>query len=176
MVYANVAAGDPILASTINDIFTASLNSIVAQGNRSTASSTIGTTVNVATGILRLDNLVLKAGNEYQFICGNIRPTISTPGANFKFFLAYSAAGAATTSSTEIGRSETNPGISTNSWPQPTGWVIPGSDTTTASVLLAGVRTNSAAASTLVTNADTGGLWLTVVCRGVGVADTGVDV
>lgn len=176
MAYANVNAGDPIFASTINDIFTSSLNSIVAQGNRSTASSTIGTTVNVATGILRLDNLTLRAGYEYQFMCGNIRTTITTPGANFKMFLAYSPAGAATTTSSEIGRAEMNPGLSTNSWAPPTGWVIPPADTSTASVLLAGVRTNSAAASTLVTTADTGGLWLTVICRGVGVSDTGVDV
>lgn len=174
MAYANVAAGDPILASTMNDVFTASLNSIVAQGNRSTASSTTSGTT--ALGILRLDNLVLKAGNEYQFICGNFRATIATPGANFKVYLAYSSAGAATTASTEIGRTEQNPPNTTWNWPKPTGWVIPGSDTTTASVLLAVVRTNSAANSTFVTIADTGGLWLTVVCRGVGVADTGVDV
>jgi hypothetical protein len=174
MVYANVAAGDPILASTVNDVFTSSLNSIVAQGNRNTASSTSSGTT--AMGILRLDNLALKSGYAYQFICGNIRATIGTAGSNFKLYLAYSSAGAATTASTEIGRTEQNPPNSTWNWPAPTGWVIPGADTTTASILLAVIRTNTVGASTFTTLADTGGLWLTVICRGVGVSDTGVDI
>lgn len=174
MTYANVAAGDPIYASTINDIIRSGLNSTVAQGNRpSAAGPTSGTT---ALGILRLDNLNLQAGHLYEFICGNIRATIGTPGANFKLYLAYSSAGAATTASTEIGRAEQNPPNSTWNWPAPSGWVIPGADTTTASVLLAVVRTSSGANSTFTTLADTGGLWLTVVDHGVAAVDTGVDV
>lgn len=170
MAYANVSAGAPILASTINDLIAASLNRLV-QGNRATASSTTSGTTEL--GILRLDNLVLKNGYAYEFVCGNIRPTLSVPTDHFKLLLRYSSAGAATTSSTEIGRAEETV-ASLNNWPMPTGWVLPGADTTTASVLLSVVRTSGT--GTFTTNADTGGLWLTVVNHGVAAADTGVDI
>lgn len=171
MAYANVAGGDPVLASTINDIFTASLNMIVAQGNRSTASSTTSGTTEM--GILRLDNLVLKNGNAYEFVCGNIRPNVSVATDHFVLRLRYSSAGAATTASSEIGKTEMTE-ASASSYPQPTGWVVPGADTTTGSIILSVAR--SSGTGTFATNPDTGGLWLTVLCRGVSVADTGVDL
>lgn len=171
MAYANVAGGDPVLASTINDIFTASLNMIVAQGNRGTASST--TSGATEMGIMRLDNLVLKNGNAYEFVCGNIRPSVTVAADHFVLSLKYSSAGAATTASAAIGKTEMTEATN-SSYPQPTGWVVPGADTTTASVILTVAR--SSGTGTWVTNNDTGGIWLTVFCRGVAVADTGVDL
>lgn len=170
MALPDIAVGDLWTADAVQSL----PQGVVYQGNRSTASSTTSGTT--ALGILRIDNMVLKAGYAYNFVCGNIRATIATPGANFKLYLAYSSSGAATTASSEIGKSEQNPPNSTWNWPRPDGWVVPGTTTSAASILLAIVRTNSAAASTFVTLADTGGLWLSVIDYGVAVSDTGVDV
>ncbi len=157
-----------------SDLLNSIPQGLVYQGNRSSVSSTSSGTVELS--IMRIDNMVLRAGYAYFVTVGNFRATIATPGANFKVALKYSSAGAATTSSTEIGRAEINPAITTQSWVPPTGWIMPASATTTASVLLSVLRTNSVAASTFTTIADTGGLWLNVIEAGIAVADTGIDL
>lgn len=145
--------------------------SIVYYGNRNTASSTTSGTTEMS--ILRLDNMVLKAGYTYLAVCFGIRATVTTVTDHFKVTLKYNSAGTATTSSTEIGRVE-NTAASTNSYPPIFGWISPGSTTSAASLLLSVIRTSGA--GTFVTNNDTGGLWIAIFDCGIVVSDTGVDL
>lgn len=170
MALPDIAVGDMWTADLIQTL----PQGVVYQGNRAAApGASSGTT---ALGILRLDNMVLKAGNAYEFVSGNLRgtTTVTTLADHFKFALAYSSAGAATAASSEIGRSEFGGQETTDSVPPITGWVVPGTTTSTASILLYVVRTSGT--GTVTVNVDTGGQWLTVIDHGVAVADTGVDV
>lgn len=123
--------GEPTYATDVNQF------GAVAYGSRSSiAGPTSGAT---ELGILRLDNLNLTAGYFYLVLVGNLRVDMSVVTDRAKFILRYNSAGTATTSSTALARSERaipTSGDDLNSFPKPMGWIIPGSSTTTGSVLL----------------------------------------
>jgi hypothetical protein len=162
-----VAAGDIITAGDYNE------RGVRYYANRtSNSSTTSGATV---LGVLRIDNMVLRAGYAYRMMCSNYRldTTVNTDG--IKAELRYSSAGAATVSSTEIARAESNEGgLDEDSFPTLVGYVVPSVDTTTASLLLDIVRFSGTGTVTL--KPDTGGLHLWVIGDGPAVADTGIDV
>jgi hypothetical protein len=170
MALPDIEVGDEVTADLLDTLPAG----IIYQGNRASAAGpTVGST---ELGILRIDDMVLKAGREYEFKMGNFRATFSSTTATdkFKINLRYSAAGSATIASGEIGRCEAYGPASASNWPHATGWVIPPSDTTTASILISMIRVGGT--GTLTTLADTGGLWLSVIDHGVAVTDTGIDV
>jgi hypothetical protein len=170
MALPDIAVGDLWTADVVQSL----PQGVVYLGNRAAvAGPSSGTT---ALGIERIDNLVLKAGYRYMFVTSGIRATtsVTTSADHFKFALTYSSAGAATSASSEIGRIEMGGQQTTDSLGMCVGFVVPGTTTSTASVLFYVVRTSGT--GTLTTNNDTGGLWLHVIDLGVDVADTGVDV
>ena len=131
------------------------------------------------TGYLRLDGVSLVNGKSYVVLAQNIRIDISGTVAatdHYKFEIRADYTGAAAgTGSTEIGRSEISSAGTTldDTAPPVFGWAKPSSDVT-ASFLLTATRV--AGAATVSVQADTGGIWLTVIDMGWAVADTGVDV
>jgi len=162
-----VAAGDPIYASDING------RGIQYRANRTaSAGPTSGTTF---LGVLRIDGMVLKAGFIYEFKTSGLRPTFTAVGG-YKADLRYNASGTATTSSTEIGRVETNDndGAGGDSWPGIVGYVVPGTDTTAAGVILSIARFSGT--GTVSLPPDTGGVHIIVTCLGPDPGDTGIDV
>lgn len=173
MALPDIEVGDEVTADLLNSL----PKGVVYQGNRT---STAGaTSAGTELGLLRLDDMVLLSGRCYQVIANNPRPDLTTVTDRVKFTLRYNSAGTATTSSTEIGRSEirnqeATTGFDINNFPQPMGWINPTSDTTTGSVMLSVARATGA--GTVTVPPDTGGLWLTVIDHGMAVADTGVDV
>jgi hypothetical protein len=162
-----VAAGDIVYAQDINE------RGLRYYGNRtSNAGPTSGATV---LGVLRIDNMVLKAGYAYRISTGNFRlnTTVATDG--IKAELRYNSTGVATISSTEIARIESDEGgLDQDSMPSLTGLVIPGTDTTVASVLMTIVRFSGT--GTVSVQGDTGGLHLFVEGLGESPGDTGFDV
>jgi hypothetical protein len=166
--------GEPLSADELN---TYAPLGVVAQGNR--GSNKTGITALV--GYLRIDGVPLVTGRAYMVLAQNLRVGISgtTPGTtdHFKMTVTYDGTGAAAgTGSTEIGRSEFSPiaaGTADDSLSPITGWVLPSADAT-GSFLLTAQRT--AGVATYDVQADTGGIWLTVVDMGYAVADAGVDI
>jgi hypothetical protein len=150
---------------------------VIAQGIR-TSNKAFTTT---ETGYLRLDDVDLIDGRAYMIVAQNLRVAIAgtrTANDHAKFVVRYDGTGAAaTTSSTEIGRSENSTGTPTvqnDSFPPAIGWVLPTADVT-GSFLLSAIETNSTTA-TYEVQADPGGVLLTVFDMGIAVADSGVDV
>lgn len=149
---------------------------VIAQGIR-----TSNKTFTTVTGYLRVDGVALLDDRAYMVIAHNLRIDISAGAAandHYKFEIRQDLTGAAaTTSSTEIARSElTSASTSTaqdDSFPPCIGWVFPTADVT-GSFLLTATRT--AGSATVAVQADTGGILLSVIDMGLAVADTGVDV
>jgi len=166
--------GEPLSADELN---TYAPLGVVAQGNRGSSKTGITSLV----GYLRVDGVPLVNGRAYMVVAQNLRLAISgtTPGTSdhFKMTITYDGTGsAAGTGSTEIGRSEFSPiasGTADDTMPPIIGWVLPSADVT-GSFLLTAQRT--AGVATYDVQADTGGIWLTVIDMGAAVADTGVDI
>lgn len=161
-------------------ILTASPRGVLYYGQRATAvGPTSGTTV---LGILRIDSMTLKSGRIYRVDVGPLRPDLTVATDRVKFTIRYSSAGAATIASTVIGRSErsipaTSGSEDLNTQPSPSALILPGSDTSTASVLLAMERP-SGTGTISITSPGTidEGIWMTVTDMGLAASDTGVDV
>lgn len=73
---------------------------VVKYGKRTTASSTA--TSSTAVGVLRLDSINLKAGQDYTVVTGTLHPTSSVTTDNMRLEIRYSTSGNATTSSTVL--------------------------------------------------------------------------
>lgn len=162
-----MAAGDIIYAVDVDELH------LHRRGARTTNSAT--TTGATEAGVLRIDNLDLKAGKAYEVRTGNLRYDLTVPTDRPKATLRYSSAGAATNTSTEIGRWEVASNLGDlNSGGQVVGWIYPTADEPTASVRLSVVRATGTGTVTVV--ADPGhGIQLHVFCHGTDPGDTGVD-
>lgn len=166
MAQKDLLAGSRLTATLLDGAYP---QGVIAQGNRTSAKATIST----ESGYLRVDSVALESGRTYMIVAQNLRVTQTVGTDHFKFNLRYDGTGAsATTSSTEIGRDELTTSTSDSIGPV-MGWVNPGSDAT-GSFLLSLVRTSGTGTATV--NADTGGVWLTVIDLGVAVTNTGVAV
>lgn len=101
--YANVAGGDIIYAQTVNDIISASLNSVVARAVRTTAK----TPITAEAGYLRLDDVPVIAGRAYRIYTSNLTldSTVDGEVGAARIRVAQNAAPGtpATTASTAIG-------------------------------------------------------------------------
>lgn len=173
MATSTFTAGQRLTAAFMREAYP---KGVIAQGIR-----TSNKTFTTVTGYLRLDSIPLLNGRVYLIMAQNLRVDISAGAAandHYKFEIRYDGTGAAaTTTSTEIGRSElTSASTSTaqdDSFPPAIGWVLPSADVT-GSFLLTATRT--AGAATVAVQADTGGIFLTVFDMGFTVADSGVDI
>jgi hypothetical protein len=160
------AAGDPIYASHINELH------LHRRGIRTTDSSATSGTTEI--GVIRLDDLDLKAGKVYLVTSGNLRPDLSVATDRVKVNLRYSSAGSATNSSTEIGRVESATVGDLNSLPPVSGVITPASDEATASVRLSIVRPTGT--GTFFLEADPQhGIQIRVFCIGDDPGDSGID-
>jgi hypothetical protein len=139
-------------------------------GQRNSNKATANDTVEV--GVVRLDSCLLKDGRNYQIAASGLRVTGAT-ATHFLCKLRYNPSGTATTSSTEVARSEgTTPTDNLPSLVAPIQ--IVGSDVT-ASFLLTFQRTAGSGAITL--NAENvGSMMITVTDMGPVLSDTGTDV
>jgi hypothetical protein len=161
------AAGDPIYASHVNELH------LHRRGIRTTDSST--TSAGTELGVMRLDDLDLKAGKAYKVYTGNLRPDISVTTDRVKANLRYSSAGSATNSSTEIGRWESiATSLDLNSVPRVLGMIYPSSDEPTASVRLSIIRVSGTGVIFLEADPNHG-IQLFVECLGDDPGDTGID-
>jgi hypothetical protein len=101
--YANVLAGDIIVASTINDIIAASLNSNIRRARRITAK----TPITAEAGYLRLDDIPVIAGHTYRITTSNLTldSTVNNEvgAARLRAVQSATTGTAATTASTQIG-------------------------------------------------------------------------
>lgn len=164
-----VFGGDDVFAHDINDLH------LRKRGRRDTNSSATNAGTGAEIGVLRLDDLGLKAGIAYEVRTGNLRVDLSVTTDRPKITLRHSTSGAATNSSDEIGRNEgaTNPGDN-NSFPPVVGWIFPATDQPNASVRLSISRPTGTGTVNLI--ADTGhGIQLYVIPHGTDPGDTGVD-
>jgi hypothetical protein len=161
------AAGADIEAVDINELH------LHRRGHRTTDSST--TSAGTELGVIRIDDLDLKAGKVYWVRTGNLRPDISVTTDRVKANLRYSSAGSATNSSTEIGRWESlATSIDLNSVAPITGMIYPTADEPTASVRLSIVRVSGSGVMFLEADPNHG-IQLFVHCLGDDPGDTGID-
>lgn len=160
-------AGAKILASDINELH------LHARGQRTTNSSTTSGTTEL--GVLRIDNLDLKTGKVYEVRTSNLRPTLTVGTDRVKAQIRYSSSGAATTTSTEIGRIESATIGSLNNLGQIVGLIFPTADEPTASILLTIVRASGTGTINLI-GEPTIGISMWVICRGDDPGDTGTDI
>lgn len=145
---------------------------VIYYGFRTTVSSTTSGTTELP--VLRIDNMVLKAGRQYLAVCHGTRPTLTVVTDHFKMVLKYSSTGTATTATAELARVEMTM-ASTSNYPPILGWISPSVDTAVGSILMTVVRT--AGTGTFVTNADTSNTpWIAIVDMGIAVTNTGVSL
>lgn len=169
MAAITAAAGDPIYPADFDPL----PRGVLYYGNRTSAAGpTSGST---ELGVLRIDSMTLKSGRMYKVEVTPVRPDTTVSGDGVKTVLRYNSGGTATTASTEIGRSESNmTGVDQDMVPPPVGFILPGSDTTTGSVLYSVVRFSGT--GTITITPDSPGVYLTVTDLGTAPSDTGVDV
>jgi len=164
--------GRPLSADDLNDAYPLG---IIALGNRG-SNKALSTT---NTGYLRVDGVALKNGRTYAVVAANIRLSITTSvGASDHYTADIRqdlTGAAATTASTEIGRSELTAANSTSddTYPPIIALVHPSADVTGSFLLSARFVTGAITASL---QADSPGINLFVVDLGIAVADTGVDI
>lgn len=139
---------------------------VVARGHRSTDPGGITT----ETGVLRIDNVVLKNGRIYQFF-GMQRAYSSSGTDTYASKIRVNTAGVATTSSTQIGAGEQQSHRSVVL----TGLYAPGADVT-ASFLLSFNRASGSGTFNANGDSSTVGLQLYIIECGTDPTDTGVDV
>lgn len=83
--------------TTINTKVVVADQRVVKWGYRDTASS--NATSSSAVGVLRIDGIELKAGQDYTVITGTLHPTSSVSTDNIRLEIRYSTTGVATTAS-----------------------------------------------------------------------------
>ncbi len=162
-----VAAGDPILASDMND----ARSKVLYRGNRTSSKTVVGMAGGAETPLLRIDNCVLTAGKAYLISAPGVRADSPTDtdlmGANIRF----STSGVATTSSPDIvAKSEQSDQRTMG----PAGWLFP-SATATYSFLLTGRRAVGSGTPTVQFFGEPE-YHLVVEYCGDAPADTGVDL
>jgi len=164
--------GEPLAADELN---TYAPLGIIAWGNRGSNKSLSTTN----TGYLRIDGVPMKNGKTYAVVAANVRLSITTSvGASDHYVIDVRqdlTGAAATTASTEIGRSEMTAANTTSddSFPPIIALVHPSADVTGSFLLSARFV---AGAITAALQADSPGINLFVVDLGYAVADTGVDI
>ena len=145
---------------------------VVSRGNRATASS--ATSGGTELGVLRVDGVNLIGGHSYMVIADHLRPDLTVTTDRAKYTLRWNDTGvAATTSSTELGRTEAAGG-DLNSMGVIIGWVHPAADVSGASFILTISRPSGT--GTVTALADTGGMNITIIDVNLTVPDTGVDL
>lgn len=148
---------------------------ILARGNRTSNKS-----FTTETGYVRIDNVAMIGGHSYVVIAANLRISLAGTVAatdHYRANIRYDDTGtAATTTSTEIGRSEMTCGASTasNDTLAPVIAMVNPSVDVLGSFLLTIART--AGAATVSMQADSPGINIVVIDLGESVTDTGVDI
>lgn len=149
---------------------------MIAYGSRPSSNGNAGPITpsgSTSTGVLRIDNITLKAGRRYLIESSDLRVDLGTATDRPRFELRLNTSGTATTSTAITARTEVG-GADLNNMPHLRRIITAGSDTSVASLLLSVTRPTGSGSVLVMAGTDDETLWIGVTDLGVSVSDTGV--